>query len=297
MEIITRAEAQERRLPRFYTGIACDNGHVSERYTATNGCVACKPLTSEQKREARKRYVAKLEAKTGRRVLTRTEAKKLGLQTHFTGIPCANGHLSERYTNGGCVECIKENAKKRMARIYSDPEQLEAFRTYARAKSKRIRKIHGERWNAERREKWASDEEYREKIKKGQREYCKRTNYHNSEVRKKWREANKDKVAEYGKRSREKHIGTNKYLGYLRRRRKRAAMPPWADKEAIKKMYEKVARMNRLAGRNTPGRCAFHVDHIIPLNGENVCGLHIPENLRIMRASDNIRKGNKLEGN
>jgi hypothetical protein len=33
-----------------------------------------------------------------------------------------------------------------------------------------------------------------------------------------------------------------------------------------------------------------------PLDGENVCGLHIPENLRIMRASDNIRKGNKLEG-
>jgi len=230
-------------------------------------------------------------------IITRKEAIAQGLRHFYTGEPCGRGHLSKRYLQGGCAECIKENAKRRMARIYSNPEEHEAFNVKARAKRRRQWHRHKERYNAEKRERWATDEKYRNRLKATQADYIKRTEYYNSGTRKQWAENNKDKLAEYGKRSREKHVGANKYLGRLYRVRKRAAMPPWADKEAIKKMYEKVARMNRLAGMNTPGRCAFHVDHIIPLHGENVCGLHIPANLRIMRASDNIRKGNKLEGN
>ena len=39
----------------------------------------------------------------------------------------------------------------------------------------------------------------------------------------------------------------------------------------------------------------FTIDHIIPLNGDNVCGLHVPENLQIMLNEHNILKGNKHE--
>jgi len=73
----------------------------------------------------------------------------------------------------------------------------------------------------------------------------------------------------------------------IRPRRKRLA--PWADPVQVIALYRKARELTKETGiRHT-------VDHIIPINGEKVSGLHIETNLQILTASDNIKKGNKFE--
>lgn len=69
-------------------------------------------------------------------------------------------------------------------------------------------------------------------------------------------------------------------------RRVRRATPAWADKRAIQNIY--VA-----AQRKCTDRRKYSVDHIIPLIHEQVCGLHVAGNLRIVTVRANSRKCNR----
>ena len=37
----------------------------------------------------------------------------------------------------------------------------------------------------------------------------------------------------------------------------------------------------------------FHVDHVLPLGGDGICGLHVPQNLQVITSKENLRKGSK----
>lgn len=69
---------------------------------------------------------------------------------------------------------------------------------------------------------------------------------------------------------------------------KRRAMPAWVDKTAIASFYQDAARLTRETG------IPHEVDHIYPLRGRTVSGLHCEANLRVVPRSVNRRKSNTL---
>ena len=87
-----------------------------------------------------------------------------------------------------------------------------------------------------------------------------------------YRQRNPDRVREWN--------GTRRAL--LRR-----ACPPWVNRDAIRAIYKEAAKLERETG------ICHHVDHIIPLFHKFVCGLHIPDNLQILTATENLKKSNR----
>ena len=88
-----------------------------------------------------------------------------------------------------------------------------------------------------------------------------------------------------------RHANKYKYMGKLKGDKRSLREPKWLskeDKSLITAIY-KEAKALRKGGLNV------HVDHIIPLLGNNVSGLHVPENLEIVSALDNLTKCNKWE--
>ncbi len=73
-----------------------------------------------------------------------------------------------------------------------------------------------------------------------------------------------------------------------RKARKLQASPQWADQTKIAEIYAMCDEITRRT------KIAHHVDHIVPLQGKTVCGLHVEYNLQIITAKENIRKHNKV---
>lgn len=83
--------------------------------------------------------------------------------------------------------------------------------------------------------------------------------------------------------------GVKSFHTSMRRRALRQATPPWVDSEAIKAVYVMCEQLSKITG------IKHHVDHIIPIMGKNVKGLHVHWNLQIIPASENLSKGNSHE--
>ena len=114
--------------------------------------------------------------------------------------------------------------------------------------------------------------------------------------------ADPDRLKKYDKKSylknREKRIAKSRRWNVenkeafaareaARRSIQKSATPQWADWDAIEDVYRTASIATKSTGT------LHHVDHIVPLKSKVVCGLHVPWNLRVLKAEDNQSKGNR----
>jgi hypothetical protein len=114
-----------------------------------------------------------------------------------------------------------------------------------------------------------------------------------------WQKANKEKVNLRSKAWRERNRlrraqsvkgwnerNQDKRAEALARRRAKIFTPSWADRKRIASFYREAKRLEKETG------IKHHVDHIVPLNSELVCGLHVEANLQVIPARENVLKRN-----
>ena len=115
------------------------------------------------------------------------------------------------------------------------------------------------------------------------------TNQNRKNRQKAWQQTNRDKCRKACQVWARNNPAKTTALVGLRRALKRKACPAWVDKDQIKNVYEKARTLTKQTGTT------YHVDHIVPLKHELVCGLHVPWNLQIIPAAENIAKANHLK--
>jgi 5-methylcytosine-specific restriction endonuclease McrA len=121
-----------------------------------------------------------------------------------------------------------------------------------------------------------------------------------------WYKANKDKKRAYdakrreekrhlyraaSKKHRETHPDRKRADTNARRRRVREATPSWANRFFIKEIYLLAQKRNELTN------IEWAVDHIIPIRGKTVSGLHVESNLQVIPEAENRKKGNHFSIN
>ena len=157
------------------------------------------------------------------------------------------------------------------------------------------RKIYNKQWREFNPE---YDKQYYQNNKEHYRERDIQYYQDNKEYRKEyvrqWKKNNKEHykeyAKEYGKQYYQKNRGKVNAWTAKRRAIKLDAMPLWANKEEIGKIYKEARKLTKTTG------IKYEVDHIIPLQGKNVCGLHTEKNLQIITGTENRKKSNKYKG-
>lgn len=119
------------------------------------------------------------------------------------------------------------------------------------------------------------------------KEYYQRNRDEQLQRSKEYRQNNRDKLLQYEREWRQNNPDKTRASNSRRRATKRNATPPWADQAAIEAIYSEALWLQDFTGE------PYHVDHIVPLKSDFVCGLHVPANLQTLPGVENISKSNR----
>ena len=108
----------------------------------------------------------------------------------------------------------------------------------------------------------------------------------------KYRIDNREYIQKYSQQYQKNNSDKIAHISAKRRAAKLKATPLWltaADNILIENFYTRAKKLQEKTG------IPYHVDHIVPLQGKNVCGLHVPWNLQVITAEENLKKSNNIE--
>ena len=232
-------------------------------------------------------------------VVLRSEAKRLGLTRYFTGKQCKHGHVSERLTcDGGCLTCksekqslywrTSEKARAKDKRSYAKRKQDPEFLKKKTEQNLQLYYADHEAGKQKRREYYARlkstnpnlSAEIYARYRESSLEHSKLAYQANAEER-------KAKQRLWSKTNR----GIANALSKRYKLKKAKATPLWLTPEQLYNMqctYKVAAQLSETSSQK------WHVDHIVPIRGKDVCGLHVPWNLQLLPAKMNMQKGNRI---
>jgi 5-methylcytosine-specific restriction endonuclease McrA len=133
----------------------------------------------------------------------------------------------------------------------------------------------------------------RERIRAESVVYCAANRDRSAAQQRRWREINVEQIrAQRLEKYKNPAVnGAARQRATEHRIRRLQRTPSWLtteDKARIRAVYAEAARLTLETGAQ------WHVDHIIPLQGKTVSGLHVPSNLQVLRGDENIRKFNRF---
>jgi len=203
---------------------------------------------------------------------TRQEAKALGLNKCHGSVCAKHPDLEGfRWVSGACIQCARDYVQKGRK---ANPERAKENYKRSNAKAK-LNPINVEK-------KRLRDSVYR----KANREKIRA-------AKAAWNARHPEKVAVHKQTAKGKYKAQKNADTAIRRAAKRNRTPLWLtvdDHWMIEQAYELAQIRTKMFGFD------WHVDHIIPLQGKTVSGLHVPWNLQVIPGVENVRKGNRLLG-
>lgn len=221
-------------------------------------------------------------------IITRAEAIAIGLKHYFTGKQCKRGGIAPRLVRNSDCTC---------------PSCVDAMREIKRASHNRLRPPKGRFIHPNEESRKAAMNESRlrwrlknpEKVKSYKRKW-EETNYEKhregaSRRNKRYNAKTAGKRSEILKRWRKDSNGAAHAHTIARRARRVSATPEW-DNELTEFVTRKAAELCVLREKTT--KIKWHVDHMIPLQARNACGLHVWNNLQVIPAKMNVEKNNKM---